>query len=421
MTSSLDADTALRRLCRILVPRLADWCAADLVEEGTIRRVSVATSGRPTDQPTGIGPLPPETEHLLLRLLRASDPLLVRACADSPDGAAVREAAIPEAAVRETAVREAAMREAPLREAPLRLPPEGSAIVAPLRVRGNALGALTLARLGPATPLTDADLPIVEDLAHRAALAVENTRLYGMQHEMATRLQHAMLPRLPDLGPLRLAAAYLPARESSQVGGDWYDAFRLSDGTPALVIGDVEGHDITAATQMGEVRNMLRALAFDGREGPSGIVSRLDKVLAGVGGRLLTTMVLARLEGPGAGGWRLRWVNAGHPAPLLITRDGGTRFLEAGRSALLGLDPLLPREDAVAMLPPGSTVLFYTDGLIERRTEPLERGMTRLRRRAGALAGADAQTYCDELVTVADTANEDDIALLALQLPDDRS
>ncbi|MCK2212330.1 SpoIIE family protein phosphatase [Actinomadura sp. ATCC 31491] len=398
MTSSLDADTALRRLCRILVPRMADWCAADLVEGDSIRRVSVAASGagrRPAYLTDKVGPLPRETEELLRRLLRATDPLLIRATPTAPQ------------------------QEAPEQEAPLRLPAGGSAIVAPLRVRGNALGALTLARLGPGAPLTDADLPLVTDLAHRAALAVDNTRLYGMQHEMATRLQHAMLPRLPDLGPLRLAAAYLPARESSQVGGDWYDAFRLSDGTPALVIGDVEGHDIAAATQMGEVRNMLRALAFDGREEPSATVSRLDRALAGVGGRLLTTMVLARVEGPAAGRWRMRWTNAGHPGPLLITRDGGTGFLEEGRSALLGLDPALSRADAVTALPPGSTVLFYTDGLIERRTEPLERGMTRLRRRAGALAGADAQTYCDELIALAGAANEDDLALLALQLPEE--
>ncbi|MFB4279859.1 MULTISPECIES: PP2C family protein-serine/threonine phosphatase [unclassified Nonomuraea] len=401
MTSSLDGDTALRRLSRILVPRLADWCAVDLVEGETVRRVSVAMSGPETrfaHLHSKTGPLPLELEDLLLPILRTSGALLLTAPGTTPADVELGEA--------RTRLR--------------RVLAADSAIVAPLRVRGNALGALTLARFEPGSPLTDADVPIVEDLAHRAALAVDNTRLYGLQHEMATRLQHSLLPRLPDISPLRLAAGYLPARESSQVGGDWYDAFRLSDGTPALVIGDVEGHDITAATQMSEVRNMLRALAFDGREKPSQVVSHLDRVLGGVGGNLLTTMVLAHLEGPATGPWQLRWANAGHPAPLLITRDGGTRFLEEGRSALLGLDPTFSRADAVEALPPRSTVLFYTDGLIERRTEPLDRGMTRLRRQAGTLAGADVQTICDELITLADKANEDDIALLAVQLPDER-
>ncbi|MFG6195154.1 PP2C family protein-serine/threonine phosphatase [Nonomuraea sp. JJY05] len=396
MTSSLDADTALRRLCRILVPRLADWCAVDLVEGETVRRVSVAMGGseaRFARMPGKIGPLWLEMEGLLLRILRTSGALL-----------------IPAAVKTEGELAEARLRLH-------RLLAADSAIVAPLRVRGNALGALTLARLDPGEPLTDVDLPFVEDLAHRAALAVDNTRLYGLQHEMATRLQHSLLPRLPDICPLRLAAGYLPARESSQVGGDWYDAFRLSDGTPTLVIGDVEGHDITAATQMSEVRNMLRALAFDGREEPSQVMARLDRVRNGLDGSLLTTMVLARLEGPPTGPWQLRWANAGHPAPLLITRDGGTRFLDAGRAPLLGLDPSLSRTDAIETLSPRSTVLFYTDGLIERRTEPLDRGMTRLRRQAGTLAGADVQTICDELLATNDKANEDDIALLAVQVP----
>ncbi|GAA3527140.1 hypothetical protein GCM10022419_002390 [Nonomuraea rosea] len=399
VNSSLDADTALRRLSRILVPRLADWCAVDLVEGESLRRVSVAAAGVHTlsaELPGAIGALPLEMEDLLLRMLRTSSALLIStATANAPAGAVPGD----------------------IRQRLHLLLAADSAIVAPLRVRGNALGMLTLVRVHPGAPLTAAYLPFVEDLAHRTALAVDNTRLYGLQHEMASRLQHSLLPRLPDLSPLSLASGYLPARESSQVGGDWYDAFRLSDGTPALVIGDVAGHDITAATQMSEVRNMLRGLAFDGREAPARVMARLDRALVGLGESFLTTMVLARVEGGEAGPWRLRWTNAGHPAPLLVTPDGGTRFLEAGRGPLLGLDPKLPRGDGAEPLPPCSTLVFYTDGLIERRKEPLDRGMTRLRRQMGGLAGADVQTICDELLAANDTANEDDIALLAVRLP----
>ncbi|MBT2230092.1 PP2C family protein-serine/threonine phosphatase [Nonomuraea sp. NEAU-A123] len=399
MNSSLDADTALHRLARLLVPRLADWCAVDLVENDTVRRVSVAHRGshaQAAGLPDVLGPLPLDVETPLLRALRSSGPLLINsASADSPDDGTLREA----------------------RVLLHRLLGADSAFVAPIRVRGNVLGALTLVRVQPGAAFTLDDLPVVEDLAHRAGLALDNARLYGLQHEMAYRLQHSLLPQLPDVHPLRLAARYLPARQSSRVGGDWYDAFVLSGGAVTLVIGDVAGHDIAAAAQMSEVRNMLRALAFDRREPPSGIVTRLDRALTGLGGGFIATMVLARVEGPPGGPWRMRWTNAGHPAPLLITREGGTRFLEDGRATLLGVDAALPRQNAVEALPPHSTVVLYTDGLIERRTEPLERGMTRLRRRAAALAGAEVETFCDELLAANGTANEDDIALLAVRLP----
>lgn len=401
MGSSLDADTALDRLARMLVPRMADWCAVDLVEDRGVRRVSVVRRGgeaREAELPGKLGPLPLEMEAPLLRALRSSGPLLIRpADAGGP-------------------------RERTLREAHLlmhRLLGACSAIVAPLRVRGNVLGALTVMRAGPADAFSGDDVPVVEDLAHRAALAVDNARLYGLQREMAVRLQQSLLPRLPDAGPLRLAARYLPARESSRVGGDWYDAFRLADGSLALAIGDVAGHDITAATQMSEVRNMLRALAYEDGQAPSEVVTRLDRALVGLDGGFLATMVLARVDGGPAGPWRLRWSNAGHPAPLLITREGGSRFLEEGRSPLLGVDATLSRSDAVEVLPPGSTVVFYTDGLIERRFEPLDRGMTRLRRQVGALAGGGPQRLCDELLAANGTANDDDIALLAVEVLED--
>ncbi|WP_084959166.1 PP2C family protein-serine/threonine phosphatase [Thermoactinospora rubra] len=400
MNSSLDVDTTLQRLARLLVPRLADWCAVDVVEGGVegghVRRVSVARRG--LEEHAGhlsekLGPLPREVEAPLLRTLRGSGPMLIGRSA----GGGQADGSVQEALVQ-------------LR----RLLGADSAIVAPLRVRGQVLGALTLARFDPGEALTDDDLPIVEDLAHRAALAVDNARLYGLQHEMAYRLQQALLPRLPDLGPLEVAARYLPARESSRVGGDWYDVFRLPDRVPALVIGDVAGHDIDAAAQMGEVRNMLRALAFDRRESPARIVARLDLALAGLGGGFFTTMVLARVEGPPSGPWRLRWTNAGHPAPLLVGADGRTHFLEGGHAPLLGFDATLPRHDAVEALPPRSTVLLYTDGLIERRTEPIDRSMIRLRRQAAALALADIQTFCDELVA---PNEDDDVALLAVRVP----
>jgi sigma-B regulation protein RsbU (phosphoserine phosphatase) len=131
-----------------------------------------------------------------------------------------------------------------------------TAIVASVRARGQVLGALTLVTNTPGRSLTQEDLPLVEDLAHRVGLAVDNAPLYLLQKQMAQRMQLSLLPRLRDIAPLRVAARYVPARESSAVGGDWYDCFRLADGAPALVIGDITGHDLQAAVQMSQVRNM---------------------------------------------------------------------------------------------------------------------------------------------------------------------
>jgi serine phosphatase RsbU (regulator of sigma subunit) len=292
-----------------------------------------------------------------------------------------------------------------------------SAIVAPVCARGQVLGALTLVTNTPGRSLSENDLPLVEDLAHRAGLAVDNARLYSLQQQMAQRMQLSLLPRLPDIAPLRVAARYVPARESSEVGGDWYDCFRLADGVPALVIGDIAGHDLQAAVHMSQVRNMTRALAWDRQASPSEVVGRLDRALNAVGEGMVATMLLARVEGSASGRWRLCWTNAGHPPPLLITRTGETRFLEDGHGHLLGVDLAAPRLDACEALPPESTLLLYTDGLIERRTEPLDRGMTRLRQQTTALSSLDVETFCDRLLGAARADNEDDIAVIALRLP----
>lgn len=394
--SSLDADSALRRLARLVVPVLADWCAVDLREGETARRVSVVD--RETAQSTEDPPqaLPAKSDARLARALLGAGPVLLTGF-PAPEQA-----------------RDAMHRRELEQFERLRA---DTAIVAPVRARGQVLGALTLVTNTPGRSLTEDDLPLVEDLAHRAGLAVDNARLYRLQAQMAQRMQLSLLPRLPDIAPLGVAARYVPARESSEVGGDWYDCFRLSGGAPALVIGDIAGHDLQAAVQMSQVRNMTRALVWDRQGPPSEIVGRLDRALNAVGEGTVATMVLAHVEGSVTAGWRLHWTNAGHPPPLLITRNGETKFLEDGRGHLLGVDPTAFRPDAGQTLPPESTLLFYTDGLIERRTEPLDRGMTRLRQQTIALSDTDVETFCDKLIAMTRAENEDDIAVIAVRLP----
>jgi serine phosphatase RsbU (regulator of sigma subunit) len=183
------------------------------------------------------------------------------------------------------------------------------------------------------------------------------------------------------------------------------------------VIGDVVGHDLDAASGMAQVCNMLRAYAGELEEPPSVIVDRLDQAVARMAEATMATVVFARAE-RADGAWQFRWTNAGHPPPLLVEGDGRTRFLEEASGLLLGTGFAPVREDAVIELPPRSTVLLYTDGLIESPSRSLDEGLDRLRRQAAALTGHQLSAYCDRLLTrVRPADNDDDVALLTLRIP----
>ncbi|MGW7257738.1 PP2C family protein-serine/threonine phosphatase [Streptomyces sp. NPDC054834] len=179
------------------------------------------------------------------------------------------------------------------------------------------------------------------------------------------------------------------------------------------------GHDLTAAAGMAQLHGILRSLAWD-RSGPTGaVVDRLDDAMHAITTVRMATLVLARVEGPETGPWTLRWTSAGHPPPLLLTPDGNARYLEAGQGLILGthLGAGGHRPSAAHTLPPGSTLLLYTDGLIEVRGSDLDSGLSRLRRHALALAHEPLDTLCDQLSVQVPPGSTDDIALLALRLP----
>lgn len=401
LASTLDAQEALRRACRIMVPELADWCAVVLLEDdGRPRRACVThrDPGRlpPERLETALPPLSPSDNGPLARALAGAGPLLLTA--------------FP--AERAEGELSAAHQEL------FELLGAGSAIIAPLRARRQVLGALTVTRTGPGAALTEEDLALVEDLSHRIALAVDNARLHWQVQTIAERLQRSLLPTLPHPGSLRLAARYIPSRLGARVGGDWYDSFVLPRGGTALIIGDVSGHDLPAAVAMSQLRNMLRGIACDREEPPGRILRRLDSAVHTLYPGHTATCVYSYLEGGEGGPWRLHYASAGHLPPLLVTQHGDTGFLEEGQSLLLGADPAHPRPDAVAELPARSTVVLYTDGLIERRGEPLHDSMVRLRQHAAALAREPLENFCDELLAgLATPGGDDDIALLALRLP----
>ncbi len=292
-----------------------------------------------------------------------------------------------------------------------------SAAIAPIRGLREVLGALTLGRSERADKFTAADLSLLEDITRRAGLALDNARLYQRQRKVAETMQRYLLPQLPRITGLEMTSRYLPAPDASHVGGDWYDAFTLGDGDTALVIGDVSGHDLDAAAGMAQLRNVLRSYAWSQKEPPSRIVERVDRAVLRITDVSMATLVLGTLTTDDEGRWTLRWTNAGHPPPLLVTRDGVTEYLTDGGGMLLGTGTDRPRVDGSTALPPGSTLVLYTDGLVESPTHSIDDGLDRLRRNAAALAHRPVEAFTDELLRRARPAdNDDDVALLAVRI-----
>ena len=403
VTSTLDSREALRRLARLVVPRLGDWCVVVLyMPPHHIERVAVvhrdaerAPAGR---YDRVLPPLDDDCDAPLAWVLRGSPAMLVTDVAGAGD------------------------RATPLGREQFALFNDlgaESAIVAPLRGRrGNVLGALTVVRTGRDRALGEDDVAVVENVARRAALAVENGRLYAAQRDIAENMQRSLLPTLPVIDHLTFAARYKPARRSAEVGGDWYDAFLLPRGDTALIIGDVMGHDVEAAVRMAQLRNMLRALACDNDEPPSAVLQRLDRLVAHLQVCQAATLTYAIIDGPLGGPWKLQWSNAGHPPPLLVDRHGHPEFLDDDPDPLLGVSAGVVRTDRSHELPPCSTLVFYTDGLIEGRAASVDEGLDALAKRVAARGGAPVDDIVDDLIDSVGRP-DDDVAVLAVRIPED--
>ncbi len=389
MVSTLDARQALDRLVRQLVPRLADTVLIDLAEGGALHRAAWAHH-----QPGTLAPSPWES--------------------DVPENPAHREALVR---IR----RGAGMQHLPKPDTAsadlLGLVEAEDVLVVPLRLRARTLGALTLARSAGSPPFHEGDRVLAEEVARRTALGLENTHLHAAQADIAATLQRALLTDLPQVTGLELAAHYQPAQRAAEVGGDWYDAFTLPGGDLALVIGDVTGHDIQAASRMSELRNMLRALAVDRpEEDPGRILRRLDSTQAHLRLADSATVVLARLHPQSDGTWELSWSVAGHPPPLLLATGGTSTYLTGPHAMLLGVRPTMARPTARIPLPAGATLVLYTDGLVESRTQGIDTGMTRLRQHLDAHRHLPLLRLCTRLAAeLGDT--RDDITLIAVRTP----
>jgi serine phosphatase RsbU (regulator of sigma subunit) len=294
-------------------------------------------------------------------------------------------------------------------------PRPGAAAVLPLVIGSEPLGAMVV-RWPGARDFDPAARAELRALGRYVSHAVARAQVVRQRHSIVEVFQRALRTALPSPADLGLAARYLPAAADDRVGGDWYDAVVLPDGVIAVVIGDVAGHDIAAAAAMSQLRAMLRAYAYDGVSPPAEILRRVDRAGSALQPDTLATLVLVRVESAGAGGRLLRWTNAGHPPPVLLHPDGRTELLQDRPELLLGVDPSTTRTDHEHALPVGSTLLLYTDGLIERRGQDLDDGIARLRDTLTELADLPLDALLDQLLDrLVPGRREDDCAVIALR------
>ncbi len=287
----------------------------------------------------------------------------------------------------------------------------------PLLAAGAALGALRFSFFRP-RKITDEERVFLEALAGQCALAVERASMFEREHTTAETLQRSLLPdRLPSVPGIIQTARYLPVTRNMEIGGDWYDAFRLPDGRLAVAVGDVMGKGLSAAAGMGRVRNALRALALTDPR-PAAVLAGLDRLFAATElDEQVTTvayLVFDPVSGEGLAG------NAGHPPPLLMSRDAPPRLDVGEASTPLGWAS--PRQQYMFRLPPGNTAVLYSDGLVENRRRGLDAGLDELVAVAAQASPGVAEDPARLLEFLVDRMltgyeQDDDVTVLVLHVP----
>ena len=249
------------------------------------------------------------------------------------------------------------------------------------------------------------------DIHERILMQHQLREVYEIEHTIAETLQRSLLPeRLPQIEGLGLVPRYLPAGHGAAIGGDWYDALERPDGRVALIVGDVVGHGLRAAATMGQLRNAFRAYGLI-ESSPAEVMARVNRLVTSGEDAMATVLYLVLDRETGD----VTFSAAGHPPPLLLAPDG-PRFLEGGRSMPIGAaDPAVFRE-ANGVVPPGSTLLLYTDGLVERRGVPLEDSLDKLAEVAGE-PDDNLERLCDRVLAAVlpELEPSDDVALLAVR------
>ena len=404
LVGTLDITTVLRQITAVVVPRFANWALVTLLDQAGVVEAAHAVHADS------------ERAAAMTRLLELHGASLLGSPAFTP---VLRSG---EALIWPT-VGPMQMEEAVGRGELGDLLEElgvSSLLVVPLQSGAATLGVLCLFKGPGGNPFTAEDLATAVDIGRRAGLALDNARLYERQRTASEVLQRSLLTPLPEPDHLQIAARYLPAGQEAQVGGDWYDAFLQPDGATVIAIGDVVGHDMNAAAAMGQLRNLLRGIAYDSRDSPANVLSRVDFAIRGLQIDTLATAVVARIEQTDEQRSRmertLRWANAGHPPPFLVRANGIVSVLDTDDGMLLGLDPESDRHDHVVTIVPGDTLIMFTDGLVERRDSPIEEGLARLAECLAAVRDLPLEELLSELVATLLPENaDDDVAIVAFR------
>jgi GAF domain-containing protein/anti-sigma regulatory factor (Ser/Thr protein kinase) len=281
----------------------------------------------------------------------------------------------------------------------------------PLLIEGRVIGVMHVGSLVHRTFTVD-ERDLLQLAADRAALAIEQAALYE-QRRLAEALQRRLLPdKLSSVTGLELASRYLPASGES-LGGDWYDAFPLPGGRIVVCVGDVVGHGVEAAAVMAQLRTALRAYAADGSD-PAATVERVNRLMWQLGPTAMTTLAYAVID---PGRESLGLVNAGHPPPLVIGPDGEPDYLPLQGTLALGASPLADYHCESHQFPTGSTIVLYTDGLVERRGRSIDDGLEELR--TIARGATDLEALCSAVIAhMVPGAAPDDVAIAAARIPE---
>jgi hypothetical protein len=278
----------------------------------------------------------------------------------------------------------------------------------PLIARGVTLGVAAFTRAEQPEPYGEADVRLASDLVSRAAIHIDNARLYTREHHTAITLQRSLLPQhIPQVAGLDIAYRYEPASQTAEVGGDWFDVIPLNTGPVALVVGDVTGHSIHAAAIMGQLRTTAAALARLGHP-PEEIMGQLSGVVAEHGDEAGATCLCAQYDPASR---RCRLTSAGHLPPALRHPDGTVQFIDIPGGMMLGAGPSRYPATDIELLP-GSVLALYTDGLIEHPRQDISTGMSRLARTLAASPAQSLDHVCDSVVASLGAHARDDIVLL---------
>jgi serine phosphatase RsbU (regulator of sigma subunit)/PAS domain-containing protein len=401
LAESLDVVTIVDRLANLAVPRIADWCSIHLVDDrGIPQQMAVAHT-----DPSKIAlardlqeryPPDPRADTGVYGVVRSMSPLLMTE--------------IPEKLLLEGAQDEEHL--ALIRSLGLR-----SAMIVPLVCRGRALGAITFVAAESDRRYTEGDLTLAVELASRAAYPIDNARLYNETRVVAQTLQKSFLPPdLPDIPGVDISARYYPAGEGAQIGGDFYDAFRVDSKRWGLALGDVSGKGLEAATVTTLARHTIRGAALTA-DRPSDALRVLNSALIEQKQTdRFCTAVYSTVE-PRFARVRVIVSSGGHPPPYVIRNDGTVETVDCGGTLLGFLDDVALRDEHIE-LEFGDKLFLYTDGVLDIRQkggmfgpEGLEKLLTECAKRGTAAAAEHISTAISKLQ---DGRQTDDIAYILL-------